>query len=105
MNIPRLIYFVLLLKDVCIKLRIPWQGYKISALILEDSIIGSKQDARQFLKQYKDHGTIARKSWLSLANQQIIMQAMEYDDETTTIQITFPWSVCIIDNNQWHSEG
>ena len=48
---------------------------------------------RQFLKRYKDRGTIARKpgsgmaSRLSPANRQIIMQAMEEDDETTATQL------------------
>ena len=77
-------------------LNLHWQGYKISAivefLVLEDITI-SKQGARQFLKRYKDRGTIARKpgsgmaSRLSPANQQIIMQAMEEDDETTATQL------------------
>ena len=74
-----------------------WRGYTISAvvecLLLEDEIKVSKQDARQFLKQYKNYGTIARKpgsglaSQLSPVNQRIIEQAMREDDETTATQL------------------
>ena len=45
-------------------LSLHWRGYTISAivecLLLEDEIKVSKQGARQFLKRYKNYGTIAR---------------------------------------------
>ena len=81
-----LLYYQRMVLSDYTKLRILslyWQGYKISSivecLVLEDNITVSKQGMRQFLKRYKDHGTIARKpesgmaSRLSPANQQIIM--------------------------------
>ena len=95
-----LLYYQRMVLSDYTKLRIlslHWQGYKISAivecLVLEDNITIFKQGVRQFLKRYKDRGTIARKpgsgmaSRLSPAHQQIIMQAMEEDDETTATQL------------------
>ena len=65
----------------------------MECLFLEDEIQVSKQGVRQFLKRYKENGTIARKpgsgvvSRLSPAIQRIIEQAMEEDDETTATQL------------------
>ena len=78
-------------------LSLHWKNYTISAIVeclfLEDEIQVSKQGVRQFLKRYKENGTIARKpgsgvvSRLSPAIQRIIEQAMEEDDETTATQL------------------
>ena len=74
-----------------------WKSYTVSAIVeclcLEDEIKVSKQSVRQFLKWYKEYGTIARKpgsglvSQLSPAIQRIIEQAMEDDDETSATQL------------------
>ena len=67
-------------------LSLHWQGYKISKiadiLVLEDEIAVSKQSIRLFLKRFKQHRTIARKSGsvysvkLAPAILQIIESAM-----------------------------
>ena len=71
--------------------------YTISAIVeclfLEEEIHISKQGFRQFLKRFKENGTITRKprsgvvSRLFPAIQRIIEQAMEEEDETTATQL------------------
>ena len=86
----------MVLKDYA-KLRIlslHWKGLKISSivehLVLEDSIIASKQSVQLFLKCYNDRGTIARKEGsgfppiLSPAVFQVIDTAMKDDDELSS---------------------
>ena len=78
-------------------LNLNWQGYRISKIVeflaLEDGISISRHSVCLFLKQYKDHGTKARKRGsgcplkLSPAIQQIIESAMQEDDETTATQL------------------
>ena len=78
-------------------LSLHWKGYKISSivehLVLEDSIIVSKQSVRLFLKRYSDRGTIARKEGsglppkLSPAALEVIDTAMKEDDELTATQL------------------
>ena len=74
-----------------------WKDYKISEvveyLLLEDDIVISKQGVRQFLKRYKQNGTIDRKPGsgsaprLSPAIQQLIESTMRANDETTATQL------------------
>lgn len=74
-----------------------WKGYKISEivehLVLEDQIIVSRQGVRQFLKRYREYGTIARKPGsglppkLSPPIKRLIEDAMRRDDETTATQL------------------
>lgn len=78
-------------------LNMHWKGYKVSAivehLVLEDQIVVSKQGVWQFIKHYRQCGTIARKPGsglppkLSPAIQQLIEQTMQQDDETSVTQL------------------
>ena len=62
-------------------------------LVMEDGIVVSKQGIRQFLKRYKDCGTISRKPGSGCTIkmlpmiEQIIERAMQEDDETTATQL------------------
>ena len=65
----------------------------MECLFLEDEIQVLKQGVSQFLKRYKENGTIARKpgsrvvSRFLPAIQRIIEQAMAEDDEITATQL------------------
>ena len=62
-------------------------------LVLEDGILSNKQGIRQFLKLYQESSSIARKPGLDLPPklsppvQQLIEDAMRFDDETTAKQL------------------
>jgi len=74
-----------------------WKQHTVSAivecLLLEDGIQVSKQGFRMFLKQYKEHGAIARNPGsrmvchLAPAVQRIVEQATEEDDEAMATQL------------------
>jgi len=73
------------------------RGNKVSAivkyLVLEDSIIVSKQSVRLFLKRFNERGTIARKEGSGLPPKlsshalEVIDTAMKEDDELTATQL------------------
>jgi len=77
------------------------RGYKVSAiveyLVLEDSIIVSKQSVWLFLKCFSEWGTIARKEGSGLPPKlspyalEVIDTAMKEDDElaATQLQVRF----------------
>ena len=65
----------------------------VDSLVLADEIIVSRQSIHLFIKRFKEHGTIARKTGsgltlkLSPAILRIIESAMQEDDETTATQL------------------